>query len=357
MPNRIIKESICYSEDLDQLTPFEETAFYRLMVRVDDYGRCDARPAFLRSMLFSTKPDVTVQMVAEAVDSLARVGVIRLYEVGGRRYLYFPNWCKHQRIRNSKEKYPAPPEGDAQGDERTPDVFADDASEDDGTSDQEDGDSCPVDDSRQAAPTRDKSRRVAASCGETPQTAAGSSNAPHNAAYTRAGAESESESRIRIRNPNSNPESESERRKKNWTNQADNQARAPAREESTIAGFRNGLRRSASGQLDLTPGGKLIAPVKIACDDNWRYSERARMATAQLVVDEIRARRLPAMQESRVFDDVVDALAAKITPEVIVGIACDCNKPGDFNATVNTVILALRQREKVDKARKSAIAN
>ena len=46
MPNRIIKESVCYSDDLDQLTAFEETVFYRLIVRVDDNGRIDARPGY-----------------------------------------------------------------------------------------------------------------------------------------------------------------------------------------------------------------------------------------------------------------------------------------------------------------------
>ena len=43
MPNRIIKESICTSENIDQLSPFCETVFYRLIVNVDDYGRIDAR--------------------------------------------------------------------------------------------------------------------------------------------------------------------------------------------------------------------------------------------------------------------------------------------------------------------------
>lgn len=67
MPNRVIKESICYSDDLDQLTAFEETVFYRLIVRVDDNGRIDARPGFLRSMLFATKQGVTERNIKEAV--------------------------------------------------------------------------------------------------------------------------------------------------------------------------------------------------------------------------------------------------------------------------------------------------
>ena len=55
MPNRIIKESICYSEDINALSAFEETVFYRLIVNCDDYGRLDGRMAFLRSRLFPLK--------------------------------------------------------------------------------------------------------------------------------------------------------------------------------------------------------------------------------------------------------------------------------------------------------------
>lgn len=108
MPNRIIKESICYSSDIDQLSPFEETVFYRLIVNCDDYGRFDARPEFVRSKLFVTKRGITDKNVQDAVSKLASIGLVRLYEVDGKSYLLFPKWEKHQRIRNSKEKWPAP---------------------------------------------------------------------------------------------------------------------------------------------------------------------------------------------------------------------------------------------------------
>ena len=113
MPNRILKESICYSADIDRLTPFAEVVFYRLIVNCDDYGRMDARPEFLRSRLFATRPGVTARSIQKAVESLAQASLIRLYEVEGRPYLLFPKWARHQRIRNSREKYPAPTEQQA----------------------------------------------------------------------------------------------------------------------------------------------------------------------------------------------------------------------------------------------------
>ena len=110
MPNRIIKETICYSDDIDRLSAFAETVFYRLLVRVDDYGRIDARPSFLKSMLFVTKTGVSEKNVSEAVAQMASLGLVRLYEVDGKPFLCLPKWHLHQRIRDSKAKYPEPPQ-------------------------------------------------------------------------------------------------------------------------------------------------------------------------------------------------------------------------------------------------------
>ena len=108
MPNRILKETICCSDDIDQLSPFEETVFYRLIVNADDYGRLDARPSFLRSTLFRTKESVTKKNVEDAVNHLASVGLVRLYEVDRKSFLLFPTWENHQQIRAKKSKFPAP---------------------------------------------------------------------------------------------------------------------------------------------------------------------------------------------------------------------------------------------------------
>lgn len=44
MGNRILKESICTSENIDALSYFQEVFFYRMIVKCDDFGRVDARP-------------------------------------------------------------------------------------------------------------------------------------------------------------------------------------------------------------------------------------------------------------------------------------------------------------------------
>lgn len=108
MPNRILKESICTSDTLDELTWMEEVFWYRLIVNCDDYGRFDARPAILRSRLFPLKSSVTEKNVKEILNKLSTVGLVILYEYEDKPYLQLATWDRHQQIRAKKSKYPAP---------------------------------------------------------------------------------------------------------------------------------------------------------------------------------------------------------------------------------------------------------
>lgn len=105
MPNRILKESICRSDTLDQLSWFEEVLFYRLIVSCDDYGRFDGRPAIIRGTCFPLK-DITNKSIADALQKLTSVGLVREYYVQGRPYLQMVTWGDHQQVRAKKSKYP-----------------------------------------------------------------------------------------------------------------------------------------------------------------------------------------------------------------------------------------------------------
>lgn len=109
MPNRIIKESICTSDSIDSLSWFEEVLFYRLIVSCDDFGRFDGRTAVIKNRLFPLKENLTLKNVAEAINKLARTGLVTLYEHDGRPFLLLPTWNEHQLIRAKKSKYPDPP--------------------------------------------------------------------------------------------------------------------------------------------------------------------------------------------------------------------------------------------------------
>ena len=110
MPNRIIKESICSSEKLNQLSDFEFRLWVGLITYVDDAGRGDARPAIIKGRIFPLRERITGKEIESALNHMAVLGCIALYEVDGKPYLWFPTWKVHQRVRDCRPKYPDPPE-------------------------------------------------------------------------------------------------------------------------------------------------------------------------------------------------------------------------------------------------------
>lgn len=108
MPNRIIKETICTSEDLNELSPYAEILFYRLMVKADDFGAYYGNDSIVKSTCFPLRSDeIKSAQVESWLGELAKAGLIILYEAqDGRRYLQFSKWDKHQQIRAKKRKFP-----------------------------------------------------------------------------------------------------------------------------------------------------------------------------------------------------------------------------------------------------------
>ena len=107
MPNRILKESVCSSENLEGLTWFQEVFFYRLIVNCDDYGRMDARPKILASKLFPLK-DIRLNQISDALRALTSAELVALYEKDGHPFLQMKTWDRHQSIRAKKSKFPEP---------------------------------------------------------------------------------------------------------------------------------------------------------------------------------------------------------------------------------------------------------
>lgn len=114
MPNRILKESICTSEDVEAMDMFTEVFFYRLLVNCDDYGRMDARPAILRAKLFPLR-EVEPAEMERALARLVQLGCVRRYAVRGQPYIWVPAWGAHQRVRTVRAKYPGPDDAEDGG--------------------------------------------------------------------------------------------------------------------------------------------------------------------------------------------------------------------------------------------------
>ena len=107
MPNRIIKESICTSEEIDILTPEQEVFFYRLMVVVDDFGLMDARLSILKAKCYPLK-SIEINSIQLNLARLQEVGLVKLYQVDGKPFLSITKWANHQQIRAKRAKYPTP---------------------------------------------------------------------------------------------------------------------------------------------------------------------------------------------------------------------------------------------------------
>lgn len=93
---------------------------YRLWVgmicEADDEGRLVADPAQLRLVVFGYQK-ITTGQVAEALDRIAALGLIQIYDSGaGEVYAAFPSWHEHQRInRRQESQLPAPDEPSVNG--------------------------------------------------------------------------------------------------------------------------------------------------------------------------------------------------------------------------------------------------
>ena len=108
MPNRLIKESITTSEDIDRLSMGAEILFYRLMVKADDFGIYYGNAKLIRSECFPLRADtLKAAQVEKWLDELDAAGlIIRYIAEDGRTYLKFSKWERHQRIRAAASKFP-----------------------------------------------------------------------------------------------------------------------------------------------------------------------------------------------------------------------------------------------------------
>lgn len=104
MPYRILRDC-CDSEKVNSLTVHAERHFYRLIMKVDDWGRIYANAKFLRPLLYPW----LLEQVREADmqrwnAECGTAGLVRLYEYGGREYLEILDF--RQELRTVKGKYP-----------------------------------------------------------------------------------------------------------------------------------------------------------------------------------------------------------------------------------------------------------
>lgn len=123
MGNRMLRDSLLESEKISNLSDFDFRLWVVLILLADDYGVTDARPEIIKGRGYPLRSRVTVKDISDSLQRLAAVGCVSLYTVGGKPYAQFPKWGEHQRLRNSKHKYPTIDEAE-QGCGKLPQVAA-----------------------------------------------------------------------------------------------------------------------------------------------------------------------------------------------------------------------------------------
>ena len=106
MPTRYLKPGIRDSQSMENVTiPDAEVMYYRLIVSVDDFGRCDARPLVLKSLCFPIRLYATADKCIEWAKHLESAGLLELYEAEGKPYLQLTKWDNKPRA--PKSRFPA----------------------------------------------------------------------------------------------------------------------------------------------------------------------------------------------------------------------------------------------------------
>ena len=125
VPNRILKESINDSRGLSRCSLFAEDLYKRLLTYADDYGRFNADTEIMLARLYPREVlYVTEGDIVDALSELAGEGKVafytaRIFHAGPQKdgshigvYGCFPNWDEHQRVRDSKKRFPDPDDTD-----------------------------------------------------------------------------------------------------------------------------------------------------------------------------------------------------------------------------------------------------
>lgn len=94
---RFISKEISLDKKVNSLSsPWSMLAFTWLISSADVEGRTYGDPCLVKSIVFPRQPAITVEQVEGFIREWDAAGLIIWYEVEGEKYIYFPNFEKHQ---------------------------------------------------------------------------------------------------------------------------------------------------------------------------------------------------------------------------------------------------------------------
>lgn len=107
MPNRILKESICTSKNLETVSADAQVLFFRLIVKVDDFGLFFGDARLIASLLYPLNPP-KIDKVKNWLAELEQANLIKFYVVEDETYIQLITFQKHQIKRAARSKFPLP---------------------------------------------------------------------------------------------------------------------------------------------------------------------------------------------------------------------------------------------------------
>lgn len=107
---RMIDKVIILSTKINAISEGAENLYYRIYVNTDDFGLFHADPTILKGQVYTLR-NISVPTVRKRLTELIEIGLVKIYEIDGEKYLKIVGFEKHQTFRKDyvrKYKYPKP---------------------------------------------------------------------------------------------------------------------------------------------------------------------------------------------------------------------------------------------------------
>lgn len=107
---RMIDKVIILSQKINAISEGAENLYYRIYVISDDFGLFHADPKILKGQAYTLR-NVSIATIKKRLNELTEIGLIKIYEINGERYLEIQEFEKHQTFRKDytrKAYHPRP---------------------------------------------------------------------------------------------------------------------------------------------------------------------------------------------------------------------------------------------------------
>ena len=107
---RMIDKVIILSKKINATSEGAENLYYRIYVNTDDFGLFHADPKILKGQIYTLR-SISVATIERRLNELIEIGLVKIYESDGEKYLEIVGFEKHQTFRKDyvrKYEYPKP---------------------------------------------------------------------------------------------------------------------------------------------------------------------------------------------------------------------------------------------------------